>query len=255
MAEARGAELAGTADSDASEPRAAARRRGRAEGSGLALALAPLCVALALRALAIEPFHVTSESMLPTLQAGDHVLVHKLAYGARVPFTPWRLPALRAPARGDVVVFERTGADGARERLVKRVVALPGERVAQHDGRLWVEGAPVAAWPAHTLRLDAAGRTLEGRREQLGVLEHALVDDVVARGEDFELVVPEAHYFVLGDNRDHSADSRRFGAVPREALVGSVALLYWSDQADRRGDAWRLVGRGLRFERALVETE
>lgn len=172
----------------------------------------PLLAALAIRGFALEPFQVASDSMLPTLEAGDRLFVNKLV----------------APERGEVVVFERAG-----ERFVKRVVALPGERVAVRDGRVFVNGVAAEEWRTGTLRVDRAGRALAGLRERIGGIEHAVLDDPEAQRSDCDEVVPEGHYFVLGDNRDHSADSRNFGAIPREAIVGVVATL---------------LGNGPRFE-------
>ncbi len=166
---------------------------------------APLAVALAIRAFALEPFAVASDSMLPTLEAGDRLFVNKLA----------------EPGRGDVVVFEHRGA-----RYVKRVIGLPGERVEVRGGRVRVNGIDAEEWPTGTLRLDAEGRALSGLRERLGAVEHAVLDDPARSRPDGTVVVPHDHVFVLGDNRDHSRDSRDFGAIPRGAIVGVVASLW-----------------------------
>ncbi len=183
------------------------------------LMAAPVLAALAIRAFALEPFEVASESMLPTLEAGDRLFVNKLAL----------------PERGDVVVFEHASA-----RFVKRIVALPGERVAVRGGRVFVNGFAADEWPTGTLRLDDAGRPLAGLREQIGVVEHARLADRGAPRADFEALVPEAHYFVLGDNRDHSSDSRHFGAIARGEIIGIVTTL---------------LGRGPRFERTGADAE
>jgi signal peptidase I len=172
--------------------------RARTVGRGLALG-APLAAALALRAFAFEPFEVVSESMLPTLLAGDRLIVNKLAQ----------------PRRGDVVVFERGG-----ERFVKRVVGLPGERVEVRGARVRVNGVDAEAWPTGTLRFDGAGRALGGERERLGDVEHDVLGDVGAGRRAAVFEVPPAHYFVLGDNRDHSADSREYGAIAGDEIVG-----------------------------------
>ncbi len=184
-----------------------------------ALLAAPIVAALAIRAFALEPFEVASESMLPTLEAGDLLFANKLA----------------APCRGDVVVFEHAGA-----RYVKRVVGLPGERIAVRAGRVLVNGVALEEWSSGTLRLDARGRPLAGMREQLGAVEHATLDDPEAPRKGSESVVPAAHYFLLGDNRDHSADSRDFGAIPRGEIVGVVASL---------------LGRGPRFQHQRQSAE
>jgi signal peptidase I len=185
-----------------------------------ALALAaPFAAALAIRAFALEPFEVASESMLPTLEAGDHLFVSKLA----------------APRRGDIVVFEHAGA-----RYVKRIVGLPGERVEVRSGRVFVNGVAPAGWPTGTLRLDARGHALSGMREQLGTVEHGVLGDATAQRAASASVVPDGHYFVLGDNRDHSTDSRDLGPIGQGEIVGVVTTL---------------LGRGPRFEREGPSTE
>ena len=176
------------------------------------LVAAPLVAALAIRALALEPFAVASDSMLPTLEPGDRLFVNKLA----------------TPRRGDLVVFERDGT-----RFVKRVVGLAGEHVAVRGGRVRVNGVAVEGWRTGTLRIDARGRALSGMREQLGAIEHEVLDDLGARRPDTDSVVPLGRYFVLGDNRDHSTDSRELGAIRRDEIVGVVSTL---------------LGRGPRFE-------
>jgi len=176
------------------------------------LVAAPLAAALAIRALALEPFSVASDSMLPTLEAGDRLFVNKLA----------------TPRRGDLVVFERGGV-----RFVKRVVGLAGEHVAVRNGRVRVNGVAAEGWRTGTLRIDARGHALSGMREQAGAIEHEVLDDLAARRPDTETVVPPGHYFVLGDNRDHSTDSRELGAIRRDEIVGVVSTL---------------LGRGPRFE-------
>lgn len=193
-------------------------RRTRLASYALLLAV-PVAAAVALRVFALEPFEVVSESMLPTLQTGDRLFVNKLA----------------SPQRGDVVVFEQGGA-----RYVKRIVGLPGERVEVRHGRVLVNGVAAEGWRTGTLRLDARGRPLVGLREQLGAVEHEVLDDLSAQRADSLSVVPEAHYFVLGDNRDHSADSRELGTIAREEIVGVVATL---------------LGRGPRFESEGREAE
>jgi signal peptidase I len=157
--------------------------------------------------------------MRPTLEPGDRLFVNKLA----------------TPRRGDVVVFERGGA-----RFVKRIVGLPGERVELRGSRVCVNGVVVEAWRTGTLRLDPDGRALGGRRERLGAVEHEVLDDLAAQRADSATLVPAGHYFVLGDNRDHSADSRELGPIAREEIVGVVA-------------GW--LGHGPRFEAERPDRE
>jgi signal peptidase I len=221
------------------------------------LALAA-CAALGLRSVVIEPFRIPTDSMLPTLRPGDRLFVNKLLYGARLPGTQIRLPALRAPQRGDVVVFRAEPSEGRREIfpspwLVKRIVGLPGDRLRVGEGGLWINGVRAPQWPTGEVWLDGGGTPLAGAREGLPGHEHALVDDPGRVVAAFEGVVPEGRYFVLGDNRDHSSDSRSFGAVPFDSIVGPVAFLYWSSAPGRpAGDRrlaelahWGRVGVGI----------
>ena len=206
------------------------------------------CIALGLRSVAIEPFRIPTESMLPTLRPGDRLFVNKLAYGARIPFTHWRLPAVRAPRRGDVVVFRKEQRDGDRAEvfptpwLVKRIVGLPGDHVVARDGELWINGRLVEQWRTGEVWLDGGGTPLAGERESLDGREHALVDDPGRVAAPFDGIVPRGRYFVMGDNRDHSSDSRSFGAVDFDAFVGPVAFLYWSSVEGRASSGKRLAG-------------
>ncbi len=152
------------------------------------------------RPFVAEPMHVPSESMAPTLQVGDRVLTNKLAY------------YLSDPERGDLVVFEDTGKN-KDEDTVKRVIGLPGDEISIEDGTLRVNGrSPYEPY------LD----TEEGATPETPALE--------TFGPVF---VPKDHVFVMGDNRANSYDSRFFGPVPNENLVGKVSLRFWP--TDRLG--------------------
>lgn len=160
---------------------------------------------------------VPSGSMQPTIVEGDRVYVDKLAYDLRVPLTQRALVVRGAPVRGDIVVFD-SGRAGVR--LIKRVVGLPGEMIMLRDNRLWIDGRPVeqqevpgANDGGHSV--DAI-EWLDGRAHRIRrarVAQSPLADFGPVR-------VPEDHYFVLGDNRDNSADSRVHGPVPRAEVVG-----------------------------------
>jgi signal peptidase I len=204
------------------------------------LAVAVL-VALSIRAVVIESYYVPSESMLPTLLIGDHVFVNKFSYGARIPFTETFLPPVRDPERGEIVVFalgrnangEICPIDecpGARvEGFVKRVVALPGDRVEYRRGELLVNGEPVSSVETGELFSDEAGREYRVKREDLEGCIHEVLDLPGHPGLNHPpRVVPEGRYYLLGDNRDNSNDSRRWGTVRREELKGPVIFNYWS---------------------------
>jgi signal peptidase I len=210
--------------------------RGRELVGTLALALA---IAFGSRVFLIEPFRIPSGSMLPTLWVGDHLLVNKLVYGARVPFTDLHLPALRAPERGEVVVFS-VAADGdqtfpadrrsdlPREDFVKRVIGLPGDRIDIVDGVVFVNGEPIAARRTGDRFSDDTGRALEVLECAIGDHRFAVLDDPQMRARPVTFEVEPGRYFMLGDNRDWSKDSREWGTVRRAELKGPAFVLYWS---------------------------
>jgi len=198
-------------------------------------------IALLIRAMVFETYYVPSESMLPTLLIGDHMLVNKFAYGARVPFTDWRLPALREPRRGDVVVFDvgRRGVaeicpldrcpDYSPEGFVKRIVGVPGDTLEVRDGRVLLNDAPVPDEARGERFVDGAGEALDVHTERLGDSTFAVLDHPQRRGlEQVRITIPEGRYFMMGDNRDNSNDSRAWGTVAAADLKGPVTRIYWS---------------------------
>jgi signal peptidase I len=167
---------------------------------------------------------VPSGSMNPTLMEGDRILVEKMHYGLRLPFTNLRLSQGAAPQRGDIVVFD-SPADG--KVLVKRLIGLPGEKVALRDDRLSIDGVTAMYQPyggAFEDEMVAEFRQSPHRlqRERVGGIDHAMMQLPQRRAmRDFGPVqVPDGEYLMLGDNRDDSADSRYIGFVPRRLLLG-----------------------------------
>lgn len=165
---------------------------------------------------------IPSGSMRPTLLEGDVVVVNRLAYDLKLPLSNVVLLPLAAPQRGDVVTFD-SPVDGVR--LIKRIVGVPGDRVALRDGKLWVNDQPAAYdelqvtvdSPVPGLHVHAlqATETVNGRRHRLQQLQ---LPGVVRQGGPW--VLGPDRYFMMGDNRDNSADSRVFGPVPRPLLIG-----------------------------------
>lgn len=179
-----------------------------------------LAVVLVLRSFLVEPFQIPSGSMLPTLEVGDFILVNKYAYGLRLPVAGTKVVEIGDPERGDVMVFRYP--EDRSTNYIKRVIGLPGDHVRYRDKRLFINDAPVAR--EFVARLPP----MERWREQLAPVEHDVyltMGRVSSSGEG-EWVVPEGHYFVMGDNRDNSNDSRFWGTVPDELVVGKAFAIW-----------------------------
>ncbi|MHC4947792.1 MAG: signal peptidase I [Planctomycetota bacterium] len=177
---------------------------------------------------------VPTQSMEPTVLVGDRILVNKLAYGLRIPLTFRRLATWGGPARGDIVVFI---APDTGRRTVKRVIGVPGDRIAMRDNRLFVNGraVPVMA-PRPAVRPLTDPPPHRFQRERIGDVVHEMMFQPrrAAAPRSFpEIRVPPDRYFVMGDNRDNSADSRRTGFVPRDRILGRVRRVALSFDRDR----------------------
>lgn len=170
-----------------------------------------LALALVIRAFAIQAFKIPTGSMLPTLKVGDLIMVNKLIYGARVPFTDYqRLPAYGEIKRGDVVVF--IYPEDPKKAFIKRLVGFPGERIRISDGTIYINDAPLMDPTFNRFYYYNRG-------------------DLMELGQ--EVVVPEKSYFVLGDNSASSKDSRYWGFVPENNILGKAILIYWPPQRIR----------------------
>ena len=183
------------------------------------------------RAFFVEAFKIPSGSMERTLLVGDFLLVNKLVYGAEIPFTGVRLPAVRHPKRGDVLVFQFP--NDLTKNYVKRVVGVPGDTVGMADGALVVNGVTVSE--SYVYRTEP---NYDPSQEEFRWQRNFLVRPAEARMEHPSrnnwgpLVVPHTSYFVLGDNRDNSADSRYWGFVPDSLVRGQPLFVYFSYAPD-----------------------
>ena len=179
-----------------------------------------LLVVLLLRSFLVEPFQIPSGSMLPTLEVGDFILVNKFAYGLRLPVVHYEFFSVDDPERGDIMVFRYPVEPSVN--YIKRVVGTPGDRIWYEDKRLYINGERVEA--DFVTRLPNENML----EERLGDTRHRLFQtrgrsDAQAEGE---WVVPDNHYFVMGDNRDNSRDSRYWGMVPEDHVVGKAFAIW-----------------------------
>jgi signal peptidase I len=200
-----------------------------------------------LRSFLFEPFKIPSGSMIPTLEIGDLILVNKFTYGLRLPVLHKRLTEGTAPKRGDVMVFRYPPKPSLD--YIKRVVGVPGDEVAYLNKRLTINGQPVETSRLPDYFDQDAMRYFKHFEEKLGDQPHRLLNDderpaFIPGAEDFQFrqncrysvegvvcKVPEGHYFMMGDNRDNSLDSRYWGFVPDRNIVGK-AFLVWMNFSD-----------------------
>lgn len=188
-----------------------------------------LLIVFLLRGFIVEPFRIPSGSMLPSLYIGDFILVNKFAYGIRIPVLNKKIFEFSEPERGDVVVF-RYPRDPNLD-YIKRIIGLPGDHIAYYNKVLYVNGKPVAR--DFVGQYKGPGQTFANEyTEKLEGAEH-LILLLPARPNNLqgEYIVPEDTYFAMGDNRDNSNDSRVWGPVPEENLVGK-AFMIWMHYSD-----------------------
>jgi len=211
---------------------------------GIRSILLGMALFVVIRTFIVEAFRIPTGSMERTLLAGDFILVNKAAYGMRLPFTPFRIPGLASPGRGDVVVF--TPPHDAGKHYVKRLIGLPGDTVEMNHHTVRVNGG----------RIDEPYARYSGRADvhppgSLWQCRHT----VLRRGDWCHpsrdswgpIVVPSDRYLVLGDNRDDSEDSRYWGFVPRSAIRGRPLLVYFSFDPGR--DRMAIAPLRIRWDR------
>jgi len=179
-----------------------------------------LVIVLVLRSFLIEPFQIPSGSMLPTLEVGDFILVNKFSYGLRLPVAGTKVVSLGDPQRGDIMVFKFP--KDKKTNYIKRVVGVPGDVIQYRDKKLFINGEAIPEKHIATLP------PLKLFEERLGGVKHRLYEDqrrpnIESEGE---WRVPENSYFMMGDNRDNSNDSRSWGFVPDELVVGKAFAIW-----------------------------
>ena len=186
-----------------------------------------LVIVLVLRSFVAEPFRIPSGSMMPTLLVGDFILVNKYAYGIRLPVLKTKILEIGEPKRGDVAVFRfpRNPSDD----YIKRIIGLPGDRIAYYNKSVYINGKEIKQIHIGAYEGLGSGSIMNNalmKREYLENLQHDILITADRLNVNGEFIVPAGHYFVLGDNRDNSNDSRFWGFVPEENLVGKAFIIW-----------------------------
>jgi len=186
-----------------------------------------LLIVLILRSFLVEPFQIPTGSMIPTLEVGDFILVNKYAYGVRLPVIGTKIVDVADPERGDVMVFIPPHVDSY---YIKRVIGLPGDTIRYEDKRLFVNGELIGEKFVEDIVIDTNLGDLAGtlHTEIINGVEHATqhITGVTRQRSRTTWVIPNGHYFMMGDNRDNSSDSREWGTVQEKDIVGR-AIAVW----------------------------
>jgi signal peptidase I len=199
--------------------------------------LVAFLIATSIKSAIADWYVVPTGSMKPTIVEGDRIFTNKLAYDLKVPYTTFHLASWDDPKRGDIVVFN-SPADG--KRMVKRVIGLPGDVIAMRNNQLYINGDSLDYQPIDQDRFarDLAGQLANIRfyRESLPGKNHPvmMMPSRPAMRSFGRIVVPEGHYFMMGDNRDNSADSRYFGFVERKQILGRANAVVISLDIDNQ---------------------
>jgi signal peptidase I len=207
-----------------------------------------LLIVLIFRSFLFEPFKIPSGSMIPTLLVGDFILVNKYAYGLKLPVLNTKFISIGEPRRGDVVVF-RYPVDPS-VNFIKRLVGLPGDTITYRNKQLFINGDAVPAvekgfYTSADVKCSTPAADAKRLREQLGDVEHDILFHLGSPGRDGQWVIPAGHYFVMGDNRDRSNDSREWGFVPEHNLMGRAVGIWMNFDLNKGcGDLSR-IGDGI----------
>lgn len=198
-------------------------------------------VVLLIRSFLIEPFRIPSGSLEPTLLVGDFIAVNKFAYGLRLPVWEKKVISINNPKQGDIAVF-RWPPNPSLD-FIKRVIGTPGDTIAYHNKVLTINGKIIKqTFIGYTID-ESSGRTVAQYRENINGIVHDIFIRPDVAAFDFEVTVPKNHYFMMGDNRDDSADSRYWGFVADEYLRGKALLVWFSWNGKTDIVRWNKLGR------------
>lgn len=202
-----------------------------------------LLIVLVVRSFLFEPFRIPSSSMVPTLLVGDFIFVNKYVYGLRLPVVNQKIWEIGEPERGDVIVFRLPADPGTN--YIKRLVGLPGDTVTYRNRRLFINGEIVVSESVGKYEGDGQRGALL-YNEALGDVEHGILLVPGQRSLEGTFVVPAGHYFMMGDNRDNSRDSRYqgVGIIPDDKIVGK-AVRIWMNWSFPKTPRWGRIGNEI----------
>ena len=198
-------------------------------------------IVLLMRSFLVEPFRIPSGSLEPTLLVGDFLAVNKFAYGIRLPVWEKKVISISNPKTGEIAVF-RWPPDPSFD-YIKRVIGVPGDKIVYHNKILTINGQEMKQTFVDYTTDESSGKAVALYRENLNGIEHNIFIRPDVAAENFTVDVPPGHYFMMGDNRDDSADSRFWGFVPDANLRGKAFLVWmsWNGKTDRI--RWSKIGR------------
>jgi len=196
---------------------------------------------LLLRSFLIEPFRIPSGSLEPTLLVGDFLAVNKFAYGFRLPIWEKKVISINNPKTGDIAVFR--WPPNPSYDYIKRVIGVPGDHVVYHNKLLTINGIPMTQTFVEYTTDPSSGNAVSLYRERLNGVDHAIFKRSSVPATNFDVTVPKGQYFMMGDNRDDSADSRFWGFVPDDHLRGKAMLTWMSWDSATDKIRWNRLGR------------
>ncbi|MCL9682600.1 signal peptidase I [Legionella maioricensis] len=198
-------------------------------------------IVLLLRSFLVEPFRIPSGSLEPTLLVGDFVAVNKFAYGLRLPVWEKKVVSIAEPKTGEIAVF-RWPPDPSYD-YIKRVIGVPGDKISYHNKTLSINGKEMPRTFVEYTMDESSGKAVAKYKEDLNGVVHDIFIRADVPATDFDVVVPEGSYFMMGDNRDDSADSRYWGFVPENYLRGKAFLVWMSWNGKTDNLRWSKIGR------------
>jgi len=207
-----------------------------------------LLIVLVFRSFLFEPFKIPSGSMIPTLLVGDFIVVNKFSYGVRLPVLNKKIIDIGEPKRGDVVVFRYPKDTSVN--FIKRAVGLPGDSITYRDKQLFINGEKVEETEAgrfDSSKIKCTTPAVDALLywEELGDANHNILLHDRSGSRNGQWVVPEGHYFMMGDNRDRSNDSREWGFVPEENILGRAVGIWLNFDFEKGCADFSRVGNGI----------